>query len=1595
MSKPFSERPVKNQFKTKKNRRMKLRIASSGQKVRGLLTGFMWFGLPGLFSCLLIIAAVLIVSGTFGTAGAATITVDDNHDYASAEVISDSDAYGCTLRKALQNANDGAQTYTDCNTGSAGADIIGFGSVTADFQQGTKGYLAINKNITITVTGTKKFIGIGGGTEIFRVTGATAKLTMDGFTLQNASNGAVTLWNQANFSMNGGTFDSNTSGSGGGAISGTGTISLNAVHFTDNSSTSGSGGAIELSNSGGSSSIKNSWFDGNTANNSGGAIYYSGASSGPLTITNTLFAGVSANTAHAAGGASNGGGAIFSSASGSQSQVSIVNCSFMNNTVDGNDGRGGAIFNAPSAGLPMVVLHSIFGVETMLTKNTVSGGANGMGGAIYTRGNILILNSTFIGNDAGSGKGGAIASDAPPAAASVIWPALATLADYLLDPIVVPPWPKDTGAIVGNSTIYNNSADQGGAVYSFGQGSSREISLINVTIDSNTAGSASGGGGIYNTGQGTVRLSNTIVSNNTANSSGDNCNGSNPAVVNTVTNLQWPNNTCAAAAPITVGDPKLDAPSINGPDILTLTMSLNAGSAASNAGDNATCLKEPIFDLDQRSFIVPIRPDGGPNCDIGAYESSMAPGYSSVPAPASTITIDTLTSVPGTKTVIISNTGDDNLIIGSYAMTTNSEITVSGTVPPFTIGVGLGTETLTLTCLSGTPGSYSDTLTVNHNASGSPATYTINCNVTEPLVITTASPLPAGTVGIAYSQTFAAAGGTVPYTNWAVAVGTLPANLLLNAATGALTGTPTTAGTSNFTIQVTDSAAVPVTATKAFSLTINAAALTITTASPLPAGTVGIAYSQTFAAAGGTVPYTNWAVAVGTLPANLLLNAATGALTGTPTTAGTSNFTIQVTDSAAVPVTATKAFSLTINAAALTITTASPLPAGTVGIAYSQTFAAAGGTVPYTNWAVAVGTLPANLLLNAATGALTGTPTTAGTSNFTIQVTDSAAVPVTATKAFSLTINAAALTITTASPLPAGTVGIAYSQTFAAAGGTVPYTNWAVAVGTLPANLLLNAATGALTGTPTTAGTSNFTIQVTDSAAVPVTATKAFSLTINAAALTITTASPLPAGTVGIAYSQTFAAAGGTVPYTNWAVAVGTLPANLLLNAATGALTGTPTTAGTSNFTIQVTDSAAVPVTATKAFSLTINAAALTITTASPLPAGTVGIAYSQTFAAAGGTVPYTNWAVAVGTLPANLLLNAATGALTGTPTTAGTSNFTIQVTDSAAVPVTATKAFSLTINAAALTITTASPLPAGTVGIAYSQTFAAAGGTVPYTNWAVAVGTLPANLLLNAATGALTGTPTTAGTSNFTIQVTDSAAVPVTATKAFSLTINAAALTITTASPLPAGTVGIAYSQTFAAAGGTVPYTNWAVAVGTLPANLLLNAATGALTGTPTTAGTSNFTIQVTDSAAVPVTATKAFSLTINAAALTITTASPLPAGTVGIAYSQTFAAAGGTVPYTNWAVAVGTLPANLLLNAATGALTGTPTTAGTSNFTIQVTDSAAVPVTATKAFSLTINAPVETTAIPTMNEWGMIILTVLLGTVSVYYLRRRKLTV
>ena len=86
---------------------------------------------------------------------------------------------------------------------------------------------------------------------------------------------------------------------------------------------------------------------------------------------------------------------------------------------------------------------------------------------------------------------------------------------------------------------------------------------------------------------------------------------------------------------------------------------------------------------------------------------------------------------------------------------------------------------------------------------------------------------------------------------------------------------------------------------------------------------------------------------------------------------------------------------------------------------------------------------------------------------------------------------------------------------------------------------------------------------------------------------------------------------------------------------------------------------------------------------------------------------------------------------------------------------------------------------------------------------------------------------------------------------------------------------------------------------------------------------------------------------------ALTILTTSPLPAGTVGSAYSRTLAASGGTPAYT-WTVSAGALPPGLTLSGA-GLLSGTPSSTGVFSFTARVQDAAAAAVTL--PLSLTIN--------------------------------------
>ena len=87
-----------------------------------------------------------------------------------------------------------------------------------------------------------------------------------------------------------------------------------------------------------------------------------------------------------------------------------------------------------------------------------------------------------------------------------------------------------------------------------------------------------------------------------------------------------------------------------------------------------------------------------------------------------------------------------------------------------------------------------------------------------PLVITTNS-LPEGTVGVPYSATLAATGGTPPYTMVVDCQRVSSPGFVIDPADGGvISGTPTKPGSSSFTVQVTD--ASNRTATKAFTIKV-------------------------------------------------------------------------------------------------------------------------------------------------------------------------------------------------------------------------------------------------------------------------------------------------------------------------------------------------------------------------------------------------------------------------------------------------------------------------------------------------------------------------------------------------------------------------------------------------------------------------------------------------------------------------------------------------------------------------------------------------------------------------------------------------------
>ncbi|MEA2414636.1 MAG: hypothetical protein QOI58_1293 [Thermoanaerobaculia bacterium] len=203
----------------------------------------------------------------------------------------------------------------------------------------------------------------------------------------------------------------------------------------------------------------------------------------------------------------------------------------------------------------------------------------------------------------------------------------------------------------------------------------------------------------------------------------------------------------------------------------------------------------------------------------------------------------------------------------------------------------------------------------------------------------------------------------------------------------------------------------------------------------------------------------------------------------------------------------------------------------------------------------------------------------------------------------------------------------------------------------------------------------------------------------------------------------------------------------------------------------------------------------------------------------------------------------------------------------------------------------------------------------------------------------------------------------------------------------LPNGAVGTAYNQTVSASGGTSPYV-FSLSSGALPTGLVLNSASGAITGTPTTAGTSTFTISATDVNGCS--GSRLYEITIASPGCPAILLSPttLPPGTTLFPYSQQITASGGAAPYT-FTIAAGALPPGLVLSSS-GLISGVPQQSGIFNVTIRATDLNGCQGSRNYSLAILPQPPLDG---PTLSFGGMMILTVLLAAAGLFVMKRMSL--
>ena len=785
---------------------------------------------------------------------------------------------------------------------------------------------------------------------------------------------------------------------------------------------------------------------------------------------------------------------------------------------------------------------------------------------------------------------------------------------------------------------------------------------------------------------------------------------------------------------------------------------------------------------------------------------------------------------------------------------------------------------------------------------------------------------------------------------WTATVGSINASGMYTAPTPVSTNSATVMATSRTDPSKTASVSVPLTAAIVTPISVN----------PISPNTVslGVGGSQAFVvsvANDSTNSGVTWSIGSGL--GTLTSSSTTGVTYNAPATAISATTTVTLTATSVKDPTKSATATITLNPISVSVVPTNVTMGGGATQAFAATVAndAANAGVNWTT--VGGGSFSLSTTLSGSPTVYTAPTILAGGT-----VTVTATSKTDPTKTGTVTITVSPIAVSLASP---SSIALDSAQTFAISAtitGDASASGATFAVsgpggGTMSASPVSGNSPSSTYTVPVIASATTSTITV--ASVKDPTKTQTVAVTLNPPMAFTTPQGALTAGTISTVYpGATIGVAGGTGNKT-FTLSSGSLPAGLSLSTS-GVISGTPTASGLSTFTVHVVDQSSSPAVLNGTFSINVNATSLVWTSpAAGTQTYTVGtpitpIALSTT----GGTGAVT-YSVNSGTLPQGLQIVG--GQVTGTPTapTVVTGNVVTFLATDSATPTAATSvspSVTLIANPVPLAITS-TLLSFGSVGVPYSYQLTSTGGTGAVT-WSLSSGSLTGTGLTLSNSGLISGTPAVAQPGlSLTFQAKDSATNQQ-QTKTVSLPLNLyGALTILTTNSLPVAPVSAAYSQSFAAAGGSGSGYTWTVTAGATGANSLASlnlgvSSAGVVSGTPSIAGTANFTVQVKD--ASNNTASGSFTIS-TAPALTLPSPNPASLGSAAVntVYSGSISASGGISGYT-WTVNGGAVPTNgtsvglpdgLSVSNSGGAtlsVSGTPTATGTVTFTASIKDSA-----------------------------------------------------